>query len=249
MFEGFLGETEARGVDRDVLLDPRSSPDECLPWLASFVGLVLDERWATAPSPDGHGSVDARRAIIREAVWLFRYRGTVPGLKRFIELYVGVPVLVMEHFRMRGIGAAVLGDGGDAFSSSVVGVGFRIGGAVGSETATPIDGSVEDAFRTHAHRFTVIVPAPLTDEQLDVVKHIIQVHRPAHTIFDVCTAGVGMRVGRGLMLAVSSVIGPTGGFSPFQTGGSVIGRGAIIGKPGEGGLLGASRIGRETRVG
>jgi phage tail-like protein len=249
MFEGFLGETEARGVDRDLLLDPRSAPAACLPWLASFVGLVLDERWAQAPSPDGRGAIDARRAIIREAVWLFRYRGTVPGLKRFIELYVGVPVLIMEHYRMRGIGAAVLGEEGSAFTSSIVGVGFRIGGAVGSATALPVDGRMDDAFRTHAHRFTVIVPAALTEEQLDVVTHIIQVHRPAHTLFDICTAGVGMRVGRGLLLAISSVIGPTGGFSPFQTGSSVLGRGSILGRPGEGGRLGASRIGGSTRVG
>ena len=132
-------------------------------------------------------------------------------------------------------------------------MGFRIGGAVGSDGSAgpdvPIDGSLEDAFRTHAHRFTVIVPAALTEEQLDVVTHIIQVHRPAHTIFDICTAGVGMRVGRGLMLAISSVIGPTGGFSTFQAGGSVLGRGAILGRPAEGGTLGASRIGRNTRVG
>jgi len=249
MFEGFLGETEARGVDRDLLLDPRSAPAVCLPWLASFVGLVLDERWATAPSPDGRPSIDVRREIIREAVWLFRYRGTVPGLKRFIELYVGVPVIIMEHYRMRGIGAAILGDEGSAFSSSVVGEGFRIGGAVGSDIALPIDGRVDDAFRTHAHRFTVIVPAPLTAEQVDVVTRIIQVHRPAHTLFDVCTAGVGMRAGRGLMLAISSVIGPTGGFSTFQTGASVLGRGAILGRPGEGGILGTSRLGGNTRVG
>jgi hypothetical protein len=210
---------------------------------------VLDERWAAAPSPDGRPSIDVRREIIREAVWLFRYRGTVPGLKRFIELYVGVPVIIMEHYRMRGIGAAMLGDEGSAFSSSVVGAGFRIGGAVGSDIALPIDGRVDDAFRTHAHRFTVIVPAPLTTEQIEVVTRIIQVHRPAHTLFDVCTAGVGMRAGRGLMLAISSVIGPTGGFSTFQTGGSVLGRGAILGRPGEGGMLGASRLGGNTRVG
>ena len=196
MFEGFLGETEARGVERDLLLDPRSTRADCLPWLASFIGLVLDERWAEAPSR-GDGPVDARRDIVREAAWLFRYRGTLPGLKRFIELYVGSPVLIIEHYRVRGIGAAVLGDEGAAFSSSIVGVGFRVGGAVGSETAVPLEGSVADAFRTHAHRFTVLVPAALSEEQLDVVRHIIQVHRPAHTLFELCTAGAGMRVGRG----------------------------------------------------
>jgi phage tail-like protein len=247
MFEGFLGETEARGVDRDLLLDPCSSPDECLPWLASFVGLALDERWATAPSGCGDG-LDARRRIIKEVVWLFRYRGTLHGLTRFIELYVGRPVIVIEHYRMRGIGAVTLGEAG-ALSSSVIGEGFRIGGAVGSDTATAIDGSAEDAFGTHAHRFTVIVQSALTDEQLDVVSTIIDVHRPAHTIFDLCTAGTGMRVGRGLMLAISSVIGPTGGFTQLQIGGSVLGRGAIVGRPAEGGTIGSSRLGADTRIG
>ena len=249
MFDGFMGETEARGTDRHVLMETRSTPDECLPWLASFVGLALDERWAAAPSPDGGAPVDARRQIIREATWLFRYRGTVPGLKRFIELYVGSPVMIIEHFRMRGLGAAVLGDQATTFSSAVVGVGFRIGGAVGAETAKPLSGSVADAFKTHAHRFTVIIPAPLSQEQLDVVRHIIKVHRPAHTIFDVCTVDAGMRVGRGLMVALSSVIGPTGGFTTFQVGGSSPGRGAILGRPPEGGHIGNARIGRDAQVG
>jgi phage tail-like protein len=247
MFDGFLGEIDARSVDRDLLLDPRSTPDECLPWLASFVGLALDERWASAPS--GGGSVDARREMIRQAVWLFRYRGTLPGLKRFIEIYTGTPVIIIEHFRMRGIGAAVLGDEGSAFSSSVVGVGFRIGGAVGRTAAAPLSGTVDDAFRTHAHRFTVIIPASLTEEQLDVVRHIVEIHRPAHTLFDVCTVGAGMRVGRGLLVDVSTVVGRTGGFSPFQIGTAVLGRGGIIGRPAEGGALGNARLGRDTRVG
>jgi phage tail-like protein len=249
MFEGFLGETEARGVDRDLLLDPRSTPDECVPWLASFVGLMLDERWATAPAPSGKPPHDARRDFIKEAVWLFRNRGTVAGLKRFIEIYTGIPVIVIEHYRMRGIGAAALGDTGAAFSSSIVGVGFRIGGAVGSAIAKPLDGDIDDAFRTHAHRFTVIIPATLTEEQLEVVRNIIEVHRPAHTIFDVCTVGAGMRVGRGLMLEISSVVGPTGAFSTFKVGDSVLGRGAIIGRPATGAVLGSSKLGEDTRVG
>lgn len=249
MLEGFLGETEARGVDRHLLLEPRSAPDECIPWLASFVGLVLDERWARAPAAGRRPPRDARREILGEAVWLFRYRGTVPGLKRFIELYTGVPVVLIEHYRMRGVGAAVVGDTGTAFASSIVGVGFRIGGAVGSEVAAPITGSAEDAFRAHAHRFTVLIPASLTEEQLDVVTHIIEVHRPAHTMFEACTVGAGMRVGRGLMLEVSSVVGPTGGFSTLQVGTAVLGRGAIVGRPPAGGILGSAGLGETTRVG
>ena len=186
MFEGFLGETEARGVDRDVLLTPRSAPDEVLPWLASFLGLVLDERWARAPRPGGR-TADARREIIELAAWLFRFRGTVPGLKRFIELYAGVDIVLLEHFRLRARMAAMLGGTDAAAVSSMLGVGFRLGDALdvsgGSAPSVASD--------SHAHRFTVLIPASLTEEELDVVRQILIVHRPAHTIFDVCTVGAG----------------------------------------------------------
>jgi hypothetical protein len=119
---------------------------------------------------------------------------------------------------------------------------------VGRPTASPIDGTLDDAFRTHAHRFTVLIPAPLSAAQLDVVRHIVEVHRPAHTVFELCTTGAGMRVGRGLMLELSSVVGRTGGFSPFQTGSSLLGRGAILGRPAEGATLGNGRAGG-ARVG
>jgi phage tail-like protein len=234
MFEGFLGETEARAVDRHVLLDPRAAPDEMLPWLASFVGLVLDERWPGA----------ARRQAIAEAVWLFRYRGTLPGLKRFLEIYIGIPVAILEHFRLRGPGAVVLGE-----ADSVVGYGFRVGGGGGDGGETPATGSLQDASRTHAHRFTVIIPAALTADQRAVVDDILRVHRPAHTVFDVCTAGAGMRVGRALLLEVTSVIGPTGGFSTLQLGGSTLGDGTIVGRPLPGGRAESATLGRSTLVG
>jgi len=217
MFEGFLGETEARGVDRDILLTPRAAPDEVLPWLASFLGLVLDERWAEAPRPGGR-TVDARREIIELAAWLFRFRGTVRGLRRFIELYVGVDVVLLEQFRLRGRLTALLG------------------------------GSLQSTSDAHAHRFTVLIPAALTQEQLDVVRRILEVHRPAHTIFDVCTVGAGMRAGRGLHVGISSIVGPTGGFSTLQIGASALGRGSILGRASGGTTLGAGRLGETSRA-
>ena len=248
IFEGFLGEIEARAVDRDLLLDARATPDEALPWLASFLGLVLDELWATAPAPNGQTASDVRRRYVEEAAWLFRYRGTVPGLKRFIEIYTGVPVVLIEHFQLRGIGGAMLGDTGAAFSSSVLGVGFRVGGALSTTETMPLTGSVANAFLTHAHRFTVIVPAVLTPEQLGVVNNILVVHRPAHTVFGLYTVGAGMRVGRALIAGMTSVIGPTGGFSTIQLGEAILGRGAIIGRPETGAVLGSTKVGDQSGV-
>ncbi len=243
--EGFLGEADARSEARHVLLDPRATPAEALPWLASFAGLVLDERWARAPRPGGR-TVDARRNVVAEIASLFRARGTVSGLERFLSLYVGVDVVLIEKFRLRGLGGAVLGESGGS-GSSVVGAGFRVGGALGTDgdrgSETP------DAFTTHAHRFTVLIPAALTEEQLDVVHHILDVHRPAHTIVDVCTVDAGMRVGRGLHVALSSIVGPTGGFQTVQLGGTAIGRDAILGRPTTAAAADVSRLGATSRVG
>jgi phage tail-like protein len=221
MPDSLLMDLDSRADERHALLDPRSAPAEVLPWLAGFLGLKVDERW-----PE-----HVLRQLIAEAVWLFRFRGTVPGLRRFLEICVGAPVVIIEHFRLRGLGGAILGEAGPPTSRAVVGSGLRVGGAIGTTEEVLLDGSLDDAFTTHAHRFTVVVPGAPTAEQLDAVRHILDVHRPAHTLFDVCTAGAGMRVGRGLHVGLASVIGRTGGFATAQLGGSVLGRGAIVGRP------------------
>lgn len=212
IFDGVLGEAEAKAVLRRALLDPWSAPDAMLPWLASFLGLVLDERW---PEPK-------RRQLIEEAIALFRSRGTVAGLERFIQIYTGGRVTIVEKFRLRAATSSLLG-----------------GGALGGERA----------FAEYAHRFTVFIAADLDEQDVSVVEHVLETHRPAHTIFDICTVGAGMRVGRGLQVELSSVVGRTGGFSGLQVGASALGRGSLIGRPQPGTFPGSSRLGRDTRIG
>jgi phage tail-like protein len=248
IFHGFLGEVDARAVARQVLLDPRSTPDEALPWLASFLGMVLDERWAHAPSVGGSGPRDARRELIREAAWLFRFRGTPGGLRRFLSIYVGSNVVLVERFRLRGLGGVVLGEGTSPVSHSVLGRGLRVGGATeAADAGAAGEASIADAFRTHAHRFTVLLPATLGPEELDVVRAILDLHRPAHTLFDLCPLDAGMRVGRGLLLAVSSIVGRTSGFAPAEVGAARLGRGGTLGRPEPGPVLGAARLGHDGR--
>jgi hypothetical protein len=210
--------------------------------------LTLDERMAHAPRPGG-STEDIRRTLISEAAWLFRLRGTLPGLRRFLEIYLGIAPFLLEKFRVRGLGGALLGENGGFASSSVLGAGFRIGGAIGEDTTVTLNGSTADAFATHAHRFAVIIPAQLTTEQSDVVRRILDVHRPAHTLVEVCTVDAGMRVGRGLHVALTSIIGRSSGFSQLQIGSSTLGRGAIVGRPQAGTVPGASRLGRDSRIG
>jgi phage tail-like protein len=240
LFDGLLNELEARAAFREVLLDPYATPDDMLPWLAGLLGMALDERWP----------VERRRDLISWTAWLFRFRGTVMGLRKFLELYLGEAPIILEQYRLRGMGGAVLGGSGAAFSSAVLGGGFRVGGAIGEAGAMPLDGStLEDAFALHAHRFTVLVRSTLTDEQEAVVNDILELHRPAHTLVTLCTVGAGMRVGRGLHLEISSTVGRTGGFATLQLGAAALGRGAILGRPEMAVVPEVSRLGRGSRVG
>jgi phage tail-like protein len=248
IFEGALGELEAEADARRALLDPRSAPAEILPWLAGFLGLTFDELMSRAPRPDG-STEDVRRKLIAEAMWLFRFRGTVAGLRRFLEIYLGSAPILIEKFRLRGLGGAMLGEGGGFSSNSVLGAGFRIGAAIGQTETQTLAGNVEDGFETYAHRFAVIIPTSLTLEQSEVVARILDLHRPAHTLVEVCALESGMRVGQGLRVALTSIIGRSGGFDQWRLGDSPLGRGAILGVRAPGASIGGTRLGQNSRVG
>jgi phage tail-like protein len=240
MVEGQLGEIDARAAARAVLLDPWATPDELLPWLASFMGLVLDERFSGAQ----------KRTLISEIACLWRFRGTIQALTRMIEIYLGVAPIIVEAYRLRGPGATVLGADCGPVTGSVVGSTFRVGGAASERSGGPLSAAaVEDAFATHAHRFSVIVPAVMSDEQRDVVTDILETHRPAHTLYELCSTGAGMSIGRALHVGLSTVVGRGGGFSELVLGDAVLGRDVVVGRPGPGTRTGVAALGTGTRVG
>ena len=235
---GLSGDLDARARLRHALLDPGSAPDEALPWLADFFGLVLDERW----------SATVRRALIAQVMELFRYRGTIRGLTRFLRLVTGVEPIIIERYRLRG--GAVIGEPAARGSRAILGGGMRVGGQVGTSGQTPLGaGSVADAFETHAHRFTVMLPALLSEETLALAARVLAVHRPAHTLYDLCTVTAGSRVGRGLHVGLSAVIGRGSGWEPLRIGSSALGRGGLLGRPAPGTRTDGARVGLDTRVG
>ncbi|MGH3753840.1 MAG: phage tail protein [Pseudonocardiaceae bacterium] len=67
-------------------LDPGLTPEDFLDWLASWVGLELDESW----------SVQRRRELVSRAVQLHRWRGTRRGLAEHVRLVTGGEVEVVE---------------------------------------------------------------------------------------------------------------------------------------------------------
>lgn len=88
IFEAILGPIE-QTIDMLVhYFDPRLTPAEFLPWLASWVGVELDENWPLA----------RRRDLVYWAVTLYRWRGTRRGLREHLRLYTGRTPLIVENF-------------------------------------------------------------------------------------------------------------------------------------------------------
>jgi phage tail-like protein len=86
IFEYLLTPLDRQIENLHYYLDPRLAPPDFLPWLASWLGLVLDERW-----PEGQ-----RRELIRSAVELYEWRGTRRGLSEFVRLYTGYTPEIVE---------------------------------------------------------------------------------------------------------------------------------------------------------
>lgn len=60
-------------------LDPELAPFDFVDWMASWVGVEIDETWTLA----------RRRRLILDAVLLYRTRGTAVGLAAHVHLYAG----------------------------------------------------------------------------------------------------------------------------------------------------------------
>jgi phage tail-like protein len=231
--EGLLHELDERAALRAVLLDPAATPGEALEWLGSLLGLVFDRRWPEA----------SRRALLAQAFDLFRIRGTRAGLERMLGLYLDRPVAVVENWRLRGLGGAVLGTGPDGEPAPAVLGAARTGGALGHFTVGgALPGS--DGYQATAHRFSVLITTELTAERRDVVRRIVEDHKPAHTVGQICELGTGMRVGRRLHLDLTSVVGPDSGWGQIVVGQVPLGGDGIVGRPSA-----AARVGETAGVG
>ncbi len=234
---GFMDELAATSTTRHALLKPHSTPAVTLPWLANWVGLTLDERW----------SESAKRTFLQEAITLFRMRGTLWSLHKMLEFVSGVPIIIIEKFRMRGYGR--VGEEIQGWHNpAILGGGMRVGGPVGAAQATGSSEAIEDSFENHAHQFTVMILMELSDEMTAIIQHLLDLHRPTHTLVDFCGVGAGMRIGRGLHVELTSIVGRSGEFKQIQLGNSTLGRDRIIGRPSGAIKPGASRLGRDSRL-
>jgi phage tail-like protein len=179
-------------------LNPDAAPREVIDWLAALVDLSFDPSWP----------IERRRALVAEAMSLYRTRGTIAGLVRYVEIYTGIRPEIIEGWLERPSQPAFLGRPG-----SVLGCGLPILGAGASPAMLPDD----ELWARYAHRFTIYV---YIDRQCDeevtlrAVDRIVEVNKPAHTvhrleaIFPDARVGLQSRVGLDLVLGAAPE--PTG---------------------------------------
>jgi phage tail-like protein len=174
-FDTVFSEIETRIEGFAGYLDPYGVPREFLPWLGSWFDIEFLAQWPEA----------TQRRFVRQAIVLFRQRGTIAGLQEMIRLHTGVrepfPVM-LEHFRLRTL-TEPLHLGGHEFQF--------------------------DPAREIAHNFTVIMPAAVvadvvTEQRL---RAFIDEQKPAHTRYQLLLVRPGIRIGCQSAIGIDTIIG------------------------------------------
>lgn len=145
-----------------------------------------------------------------------------------LEIFLARAPRIVEQWQLRGLGGTVLGTSPDGPPAPVVGGSARATGTLGRFLVGGLAQGV-DTFEQFAHRFTVLVPGRLTDEQRTVVGELLDSHKPAHTAYEICELGDGMRVGERLRLSLTAFVGPDAGWRPLVLGGSGLGGDSTLG--------------------
>lgn len=86
IFEHILSPIERTVGNSADYLDPGLTPADFVPWLGSWLGVVVDVR-----VPE-----ERRRELVRQAPELYRWRGTKRGLAHYLRLYTGVEPEISE---------------------------------------------------------------------------------------------------------------------------------------------------------
>jgi hypothetical protein len=108
----------------------------------------------------------------------------------------------------------------------------------------------QTGYSASAHRFSLLLRGVLGCEQRSVVQNILDAHKPAHTLVEICELGAGMRVGERLRLDLTAYVGPGVGWGPVVVGQVLVGGDGVVGLPSVGSRVGegSATVG-QVRVG
>lgn len=190
-----MGDPEEPGLDEMLdrvpdYLDPDRTPTAFLDWLAGWVGLTLRgdlEAVAVGEGEEARAIRERRalaRALVANAVPLYRLRGTRRGMEELIRLFTG------------GLSPTVT----EMTASFQVGVSSTIG------ADTLLDGGAP-------HFFHVLLRLPHPDPRArrrieELVRAVLDVEKPAHTRYHLDVLTPAMQVGVHSQIGVDTLLVP-----------------------------------------
>ncbi len=156
------------------VFDPGETPEEFLPWLASWAALSFRAEL----------SVPRRRRLLANIIPLYRIRGTRRYLEKLLELCVDAIVSVTD-VEIPGL---------QLERHSTVGFDTYLGGGP-------------------PHFFSVTLVAPRLnqdqkDREVTIAHSIIELAKPAHTVYELSVASPRMEVGVHSTIGIDTVLGP-----------------------------------------
>lgn len=89
IFEDTMKSIENTINNMALYFDPLLTPESLLPWLASWVNLVLNPAWP----------LERRRVLVKSAASLYRLRGTKLGLSEYLRICTGSVPEISEYIQ------------------------------------------------------------------------------------------------------------------------------------------------------
>jgi len=222
-FEGVLTPLEDAVAGSYLLTDPRSTREDALEWLASWIGLSFDPAVAR----------ERRRALLSAAPALYRAHGTLGGLAQSLDLLTdglvaSGNIVLLENYRLRRTFATILGaDLNEAYDPLLAGLAAPSGHSVVGDTlflgeeyrkeflalfeadlpkTAGEQAAVATLFEKLAWRLSILVQRDLDATTLDLIRRVVQMETPAHVLAQVVPASTQFLIGASSLVNVDTYL-------------------------------------------
>ncbi len=245
--EGVLTTIEDRIAQSYLLTDPAAVPKQSLPWLGSWIGYEINQSLPES----------VQRKLLQFAAELYRWHGTLRGLKLALEIATeggisGGEIVVLEDFRLRRTFASIIGAdlddeddpltaGASISGNAYVGDTLFIGDENSKEFLAlfsadlAVDSSeqqaIEQLFDDLAYRVTILLHQEIEAQDLGLIRQIAQQETPAHIQYRVFPASHKFLVGMASLVGVDTYLAKRKPPSDARIGKSYLGKNDFVKGP------------------
>jgi phage tail-like protein len=241
LFETFFNQIDELSFTK--YIDPKSTSDEFLPWLASWLALAYDENWPK----------ENFRKLLEKAPYLYKMRGTRRGLEETIAIFLDSSSSNSETKRKKiecpedpssdsidkeemDQQASTLWDSKYKF---MIYESFQI-------NRKDISEDYKRLFCTDPYTFCVLLnPRYVDANKYKIIKKIVQDQKPAHTVGNTVLLQPWFYLGMHTYLGINTVLQEP----RFVVGKSTVGRDTQVTSPNNSGQINIqARLGVDTRL-